>query len=378
MAVQERVFIFQPGQELKPAQNIVDQMKTKISRRTKLSSEDQKQLQIALSMMISEVRRAGDLGAIDRRNRALNAFKQSQEFFTSTANQNYLDRSTQHFILAQRNIVDRIQNEKPRSLAANSNTRSNSNPSSSPRISSPPKSNSLSLRPTSGKSLTPTSSAPSISQTSIAVKPTGGSKKTDKEADTSKADPSRWTFSGCILGGFALTSDSCKVPKELPKDFLENQNTLKAKDFVCQNELALCNPLIFGYDCANTNSDGLCPDSKKPICLAPKLSLTKDCRNRSSSSNHLKRALELIKKEPKLFDQFSKNFDLICNEDQLDKNRFVYFKIDGSLRTNSDHIKKDLIQTCRAAKVRLTELKQSLTSKPTSSVAPKSKEQGRQ
>lgn len=308
----DRVFEYTSGNELEPVTKAFKDFEVIAQKKSVLTEKECEKAKIALNLAFAEVRVAQDKKDRIRETKARNEFNRIYQLIQS----NYRDKmpsSVQHFIAAQKNIIDRVSPSIP---------------------------------------ITPTSPITAAHQQSKKPQSTSSRPQLSTKTATSK-----FTFSGCLYAGFALLAEKCEGPNSLPNNYAK-QNTLNFNSFKCDSSLIICNPLFYGFesDCEIAEATDSCKNKIRPLCIKPSISATANCRDKSKADIYLKRALALIKNEPSLFEQFTKDFEQLCNPELISKNRLVYFNSKGVARSNSSYIKNDILNTCQAAKPRLIQI----------------------
>jgi len=155
----------------------------------------------------------------------------------------------------------------------------------------------------------------------------------------------------CMYAGFVVKKDPCMAPRELPWSL----DGLDPKSFVCSAGTVMCNPLIFGFnsDCDWSSLPQKCWTGAKPYCVKPGLFATKNCTEASNNERSLQATVELIKRNPKVFNEFGSNFAELCYKGLIDFNSYPRKRNPKNIQKTKEDIKK----TCQVAEVRMAEVK---------------------
>lgn len=170
----------------------------------------------------------------------------------------------------------------------------------------------------------------------------------------------------CMYAGFVVKKDPCMAPRELPWSL----DGLDSKSFACGPGTVMCNPLIFGFnsDCDWSSLPQKCWTGAKPYCVKPGLFATKNCTEASNNERSLQATVELIKRNPKVFNEFGSNFAELCYKGLIDFNSYPRKRNSKNIQKTKEDIKK----TCQVAEVRMAEVKKryGLNDPATKPVAP--------
>ncbi len=118
----------------------------------------------------------------------------------------------------------------------------------------------------------------------------------------------------CIYAGFVIYGEKCLANKKLPVDFKLDE--IKNDWFICDNDSEiLCNPLLFGFkkNCFKVEGREVC--SEKPICIERSVNATKNCLQKSDTTEQLRQVLEIWKnpKNKVVYEKFMNDMNTLCD-----------------------------------------------------------------
>lgn len=180
-------------------------------------------------------------------------------------------------------------------------------------------------------------------------------------------------YSACMYAGFILKGSVCRAPRKLDSTF-SLLSPEEQKKFVCAeaNQL-ICNPLLFGFqtECdLKKESIQKCLQTGTPVCINPAADATTQCREKTKSDRYYELAVAMIQADPKMLDNYLKEFAELCDPQNLNKNKIIYRTSRGLKRKNSENIRTDIEKTCSIAKPRLLEIQSKYKAKLDKKTAP--------
>lgn len=170
----------------------------------------------------------------------------------------------------------------------------------------------------------------------------------------------------CMHSGFVIEKDPCRGHQKIP-DWMAIEG-LPEGNRSCSPGFSVCNPVIFGLKlsqgCDFFLQEG-CRLKAKPFCAQGALWPTEECHKMATDNGNRGTVVAAeIRSEiqPQLFERFKKDFNSLCNPENIKKNPHAEMK-NGIKRSDksAQAVRDDISKTCGWAKKQTALLNEAFT-----------------